>query len=369
VKTPKTAPAKPVAPTPAPEPKKRGPTKENPIVLRYASPSPLTSKYVIGDNKWMDAVHEATGGRVKIEFYPAGTLSKHGAMYYDCLDGVVDMIWEQTQWYPGTFSLYSVLNLPFLGVEGIWDIAGISWELYQKFPAIQDEFEGVKLLATTGWMAHKIGTAKKKITKLEDMEGLKMRVGGAQASKAMELLGAIPMQPPWMEMVPMLQKGVVDGEQFNLGLIATFGHGEAINYMYWMPLWNTEGTMNPAINRLRWDSFPKDIQDAIMSVSGLEHSMDHARISNEKHVIDAVKWMKDNNKTLEFTYPTPEEKAEWVKIAGQPIWDEWLAEMEKQGKPGQAVLDYTLELVEKYNRNPTRYLPADDLSPFIGYKP
>ena len=44
----------------------------------------------------------------------------------------------------------------------------------------------------------------------------------------------------------------------------------------------------------------------------------------------------------------PEEIAEWEKIGGQPIWDQWLADMEAKGLPGQKAFDETLRLIDKY---------------------
>jgi len=43
-----------------------------------------------------------------------------------------------------------------------------------------------------------------------------------------------------------------------------------------------------------------------------------------------------------------EEIAQWKEIGGKPIWDQWIADMEAKGLPGQKAFDETLRLIEKY---------------------
>jgi hypothetical protein len=58
--------------------------------------------------------------------------------------------------------------------------------------------------------------------------------------------------------------------------------------------------------------------------------------------------MRKTGKKMEEVKLDQGELMKWKKIAGQPIWDEWIKQMEKRGLPGRQLFDETSRLVEKY---------------------
>jgi hypothetical protein len=44
---------------------------------------------------------------------------------------------------------------------------------------------------------------------------------------------------------------------------------------------------------------------------------------------------------------TPEQTEEW-RVAAQPVYDQWLADMQSKGIDGQALLDEARALIAKY---------------------
>jgi len=51
------------------------------------------------------------------------------------------------------------------------------------------------------------------------------------------------------------------------------------------------------------------------------------------------------HKIEEYTLPK-EELDRWIEVAGKPVWDKWVADMEAKGLPGKAVLEEALRLCE-----------------------
>jgi hypothetical protein len=96
-----------------------------------------------------------------------------------------------------------------------------------------------------------------------------------------------------------------------------------------------------------WESLPKDIQEAITGVSGLQGSKFWGRNfydTAEEGVLEAVK--KGNYQMNRYIGP-PEELAKWTKVAGEPLWKEWVKKMEGKGRPEtQQVLHGALELLK-----------------------
>ena len=102
-----------------------------------------------------------------------------------------------------------------------------------------------------------------------------------------------------------------------------------------------------SMNKQKWESLPKDIQQAITSVSGLEAAKFWGKNwfdTAEEGVIEAAK--KGNYEINKYVVP-PEEVERWTKVAGEPLWKEWVKKMEGKGRPeAQKILDETLRMLK-----------------------
>jgi TRAP-type C4-dicarboxylate transport system substrate-binding protein len=102
-----------------------------------------------------------------------------------------------------------------------------------------------------------------------------------------------------------------------------------------------------SMNKQKWESLPKDIQQAMTSVSGLEAAKFWGRNffdTAEQGVLERVK--AGNHQMVKYV-PPPEELERWQKVAGEPLWKEWVKKMEGKGRPdAQKVLDETLRLLK-----------------------
>ena len=109
------------------------------------------------------------------------------------------------------------------------------------------------------------------------------------------------------------------------------------------------GYFAQAMNWDTWNSLPPDIQDAIMSVSGLEGSEFYGKNMFDTCAVVAHDLIKEEGyPMIEYTLPQ-EELEKWQEIAGKPIWEDWVKKMEAAGHPeAQEILDTTLELIKTY---------------------
>jgi hypothetical protein len=82
-------------------------------------------------------------------------------------------------------------------------------------------------------------------------------------------------------------------------------------------------------------------------VSGLEAAKFWGRNffdTAEEGVDEQIK--KGGYEMIKYTVP-PDELARWTKVAGEPLWKEWVKKMEGKGRPeAQQVLNATLELLK-----------------------
>jgi TRAP-type C4-dicarboxylate transport system substrate-binding protein len=142
-----------------------------------------------------------------------------------------------------------------------------------------------------------------------------------------------------------LDKGVIDGMGAPWEAIQGFRLYEIVKYYTIVPLPAVYFSM--AVNKQKWESLPKDIQQAITSVSGLEAAKFWGKNwfdTAEEEVAELVK--KGGYQMVKYT-PPPQELERWTKMS-EPLWKEWVQKMESKGRPeAQQVLNATLELLKQ----------------------
>jgi TRAP-type C4-dicarboxylate transport system substrate-binding protein len=222
----------------------------------------------------------------------------------------------------------------------------VLWRLYERFPSIQNHFKDVHVLQLWTSAPYFLNTTKKQVKTLEDLKGLKIRVTGGPPTEQMKALGGIPVMVPMPDNYLSLDKGVIDGIAIPWEPFHGFRLYEVIKYNTLVPLHVTYFSM--AMNKQKWESLPKDVQDAIRNVSGLEGSKFWGRNffdTAEAGVMELTK--KGGYQMVKYTLP-PEEVERWTNVAGIPLWKEWVKKMEGKGyTDAQRIFDTALDLLKK----------------------
>lgn len=292
------------------------------------------------------SIEKATNGRVKITIYPAGSLVASRNQLEAVKSGVADMATFFGHEYAGRFPLGEIVNLPFLGFPSGRVASRIAWEVYNKFPEMQAETAGVKILALATTDPYFLITTKKKVTTLADFKGLKLRVPGGPPTDTMKAMGAVPVNVDPAELYLALDRGVIDGAPMSWGLVGEGGFHEVIRYV----ATNTDFfvyVMYLAINSNVWNSFPPDIQKAIEGVTGTKaaeiyggNAFDDVENEVRGATIKAAK-------KVEFYEISKEELAKWQEVA-KPVQAKYIADLQAKGLPAQKILDEILRLIGTY---------------------
>jgi TRAP-type C4-dicarboxylate transport system substrate-binding protein len=241
--------------------------------------------------------------------------------------------------------LADVITLPLLPVKTAEKGSEVLWKLYEKFPSIQNEYKDVHALTLWSSQPYFLITTKKQVKTLEDIKGLKIRVPGGPATDQMRALGAVPTLIPMPDTYLSLDKGVIDGMGAPWEAIQGFRLYEVVKYYTMVPLSAVYFSMS--MNKKKWESLPKDIQQAMTSASGLEAAKFWGKnwfdTAEDGVMADAKKGNYQINK-----YIIPQQEQDrWAKVAGEPLWKEWVKKMEGKGHPeAQQVLNAALELLK-----------------------
>jgi TRAP-type C4-dicarboxylate transport system substrate-binding protein len=205
------------------------------IELKCATYFPPPSRQAQTLEAFCLEVEARTGGKIKIEYFPGGTLLDASAMYQGIVDRVADIGFAPIHYTAGRFSVTEVITST-LGWPSAWVGAHVAMEFYSEFqPA---EWDDVKML----WLQAnepKVIYTKEPVHTLEDLAGLTIRAPGS-AGNIISALGATPAPTPTSEMADAIAKGTIDGAFLPLETLKTFSTAEVVNYI--TACWNIGST-------------------------------------------------------------------------------------------------------------------------------
>jgi len=318
-----------------------------PITLTFANQNP--DKSWSGMNAiapWAKQVEKATGGKVKIQIFYSQTLTKGKDAWGATKSGIADISWCFHGYWPGMTPLADVVSLPALPFNSAEKGSEVLWKLYEKYPAIQKEFSANKVLLLFTSNPYILITTKKQVKTMEDIKGMKIRMSGGPPTEMMKALGGTPMMVPMPDNYMAMQKGVTDGMGAPWEAIHGFRLYEVANYYTETPF--PAVYFSIAMNKRKWDSLDKDIQDAIMSVSGLEGSKFWGRNHFDTAKEGVMEKVKSMGKSIDIYSLSDAERQRWLDKAGKPVWDQWVKRMEAKGHANaQEILDTAVSLGKK----------------------
>jgi len=318
-----------------------------PITLTFANQNP--DKSWSGMNAiapWAKQVEKATGGKVKIQIFYSQTLTKGKDAWGATKSGIADISWCFHGYWPGMTPLADVVSLPALPFNSAEKGSEVLWKLYEKYPAIQKEFSANKVLLLFTSNPYILITTKKQVKTMEDIKGMKIRMSGGPPTEMMKALGGTPRMVPMPDNYMAMQKGVTDGMGAPWEAIHGFRLYEVANYYTETPF--PAVYFSIAMNKRKWDSLDKDIQDAIMSVSGLEGSKFWGRNHFDTAKEGVMEKVKSMGKSIDIYSLSDAERQRWLDKAGKPVWDQWVKRMEAKGHANaQEILDTAVSFGKK----------------------
>jgi len=174
--------------------------------------------------------------------------------------------------------------------------------------------------------------SKSPIRTVEDFQGLKIRTHNVETAKLMNLLGAEPVSIPFSEVMPGIQRGVIDG------VITASCAG------YGLELWKVAKNVQNwffapiqgwalVVNRESWAKIPMDLQNKIMAEGKAIQDIHFADYS--KLAAEAIKNFQAQGVKY---YEAPESELAKVYRAklSDPIYEDWYERADASGFDGRS---------------------------------
>lgn len=228
---------------------------------------PGTSRYDGTVVPFVEAVKEASGGRLIIEPYGADNLFPTTDTFDAVKDGVVEMGAIFTGFWTGKDPVFA-LGAGSIPGDPIKDFAGHYYRSNKLEPIVSKAYEkhGITNLGSFDYAPVEILISSKAIRSIEDFKGKNIRAAG-MASIYYGKLGAsaISLSPP--EIYTGLQLGTVDAAEYNDYLVnKEIGLHEVTKYVI-EPALHIGATSDKEliVNPKAWDSLPDDLKAIVLN--------------------------------------------------------------------------------------------------------
>lgn len=289
-----------------------------------------------------------SNGRIKVQYFPGGSLLKAPAIYKGIVSGIADIGYSHVYYTPGLFPVTEGAGLP-LGLTSGWVGAHMAYDFYNKFHP--KEWNKVKILCIHD-NAPSLIICKKPVRTLADMKGLTIRAPGVPG-EIVKALGGTPAPTPMMETYDAIAKGVDDGVFAPYETLKTFRFAEVAKYV--TVCWQT-GAGFPfylAMNKHSYNRLPKDLQRLVDVMSG-EYQERYALMWNEIELEGKAFGIKQG---VHFIELSDQEAAKWVK-AVDPVIAEYTKRMESKGYSASQIkgwISYMRERVAYWTKKQMEY--------------
>ncbi|HQA10755.1 TRAP transporter substrate-binding protein [Zoogloea sp.] len=248
------------------------------IKWRLASSFPKTVDAIFGASETVAKhVAAATGGKFQIQLFAAGELVPSPGVLDAVKDGTVEIGHSASYYFIGkdpTFAFDTAIPFGLNSRQhNAWLLAGGGLELLREF------FKDYNIhnipCGNTGTQMG--GWFRKEIKTVEDLKGLKFRIGGF-AGQVLSKLGVVPQQIPAGDIYASLEKGTIDAAEW----VAPYddlklGFQRVAKYYYYPGFWEGGAQLSMYVNAKKFAELPKEYQTILEDACLFAHAEMQAR--------------------------------------------------------------------------------------------
>lgn len=275
--------------------------------------------------QYTDRCQAMAGSRLKIDLLPAGAVVKAFEVQNACHSGVLDGAHSVPAYWYGKNKAASLFGTgPVFGCDATQTLA---WIQSEEGKALYAELvQKILKLDVVGFFAmpmptQPLGWFKKEIKSADDLKGLKYRTVGL-ATDIMQGMGVRVTQLPGGEIIPALERGVIEAFEFNNPTSDRQFGAQNVSKNYMMSSYHQAAEFFEIIfNKRKFDSLPKEMQ-AI-----LQYGAEAASTANYGMAMD--RYSADLKTLIEKDKVTVSRTPESVLKAQLASWDKTLAKLNR----------------------------------------
>ncbi|MFZ2295716.1 MAG: TRAP transporter substrate-binding protein [Polaromonas sp.] len=256
--------------------------------IKFATQNPEGHPLVMGMHRFAEIVQAKSGGKIKVNLFPGGVLGGDGPVVSAMQGGTIEMASMNSSYLAGQVKEFAVYDFPFMFGNSKEADAVVDGAFGKQMHA---KLDAKGLVGLTYWELgfRDITNNKRPIKKVEDINGLKLRVIPTAINVDwVKALGANPTPMTFGEVYSALEQGAIDGQENPLTVIAANKLYEVQKYVTL-----TNHQYNPQsvlISKKFWDTLTaaekKIISDAAVESTAYQRQQARAQATT---ALEAVK--------------------------------------------------------------------------------
>ena len=273
--------------------------------------------------QYVDSVNAMGGGRLKISYLVSSAVVKSFRVQDAVHKGVLDGGHGVTVYWYGKSKVASLFGTgPVFGQDAH---LGLAWVHNGGGQELYDELIGKLGINTVGFFAmpmptQPLGWFKKEIKSVKDLIGLKYRTVGL-AADLMQEMGLKVTQLPGGEIVPALERGVIEAFEFNNPTSDKSFGAHDVSKVYMLSSYHQAAEFFEIIfNKTKYDKLPKEHQ-AILKHAAAAASSTNFWLGIDSYSND-LQWLQD--KAGVKVYRTPDS----ILARELEAWDVMISKLE-----------------------------------------
>jgi TRAP-type C4-dicarboxylate transport system substrate-binding protein len=295
--------------------------QEKVIELKFANYFPPPSSQSKMGEQFIADLEKKTGGKVKVRYFPGGSLLKSTTMMDGIEKGIADIGISHIEYTPGRMPVMEAAELP-LGYPSGWVANQIMNDFYMKFKP--KEMDTVHVM---WWHANtpSVLLTTKPVRKLEDLKGLTIRAPGI-IGDVIKALGGTPAPTPAPDTYDAISKGVIQGAFMGTEAAKNFRLADVAKYITNTWMVGPSYPMYAIINKNSYNKLPPDVKSVFDSLC-TEYRDRFAVMWNEADFEGKEALLKNGG---EYINLSKQESARWTK-AVEPVIDDYVKRMVSKG--------------------------------------
>ena len=187
--------------------------------IKFATQNPVGHPVTMGMEKFKEIVEKNSGGKLKVNLFPGGTLGSDQANVSALQGGALEMVSLNSGILAAQVKDFAVYDFPFMFGNSKEADAVVDGPFGKKMHAKLEE-KGMIGLAYFELGFRNLTNNKRAIKKVSDIEGLKLRVIPNPINVDwVKALGANPTPLPFPEVYAAMEQGAIDGHENPLTVI------------------------------------------------------------------------------------------------------------------------------------------------------
>jgi TRAP-type mannitol/chloroaromatic compound transport system substrate-binding protein len=297
---------------------------QSPLVVKMQTSWPASDIWMDFAREYVDRVEQMSGGRLKIDLLPAGAVVGAFQVLDAVNDGVLDAAHTVPVYWYGKHKAASLFGTgPVFGGSAntmlAWFYQGGGAEYYRE---LTRDILGLNVYGFFGFPmpAQPFGWFKGEVNTAADLDGFKYRTVGL-AADLLQSMGMSVAQLPGGEIVPAMERGVIDAFEFNNpSSDMRFGAQDVAKNYYLSSYHQASESFEFLFNGDFFDDLDEDLQ-AILKYSVEAASTSNTALALDNYSSDLAKLQNENGVTVHRT-------SKDILDAQLVAWDNLIPELE-----------------------------------------